>query len=50
MKDRVGFEVTPREWFLAPYAVIEEAIGKLMYGSIGSYSYDPATAGIVPSA
>jgi hypothetical protein len=50
LKDRFGFEVTPREWFLAPYAVIEEAIGKLMDGSIGSYRYEPAAAEIVPIA
>ncbi len=49
LKDRFGFEVTPREWFLAPHAVIEEAIEKLMDGSIGSYRYDPARAGIVPA-
>jgi hypothetical protein len=48
LKDRFGFEVTPREWFLAPYSVIEEAIGKLMDGTIGSYRYDPAKAAIVP--
>jgi hypothetical protein len=48
LKDRFGFEVTPREWFLAPYAVIEEAIGKLVDGSIGNYRYDPATAAIIP--
>jgi hypothetical protein len=32
------------------YAVIEEAIGKLMDGSIGNYRYEPATAEIVPVA
>lgn len=48
LKDRFGFDVTPREWFLAPHAVIEEAIGKLMDGSIANHRYDPASAGIVP--
>ncbi len=47
LKDRFGFDVTPREWFFAPYPVIEEAIGKLKDGSIGSYRYDPETAEIV---
>lgn len=47
LKDRFGFDVTPQEWFLAPYAVIEEAIGKLIDGSIASYRYDPETAEIV---
>jgi hypothetical protein len=48
LKDRFGFDVAPREWFLAPYSVIEEALEKLRDGTIGSYRYDPATAGIVP--
>jgi hypothetical protein len=47
LKDRFGFDVTPREWFLIPLPVIEEAIDKLTTGCIGEYRYDPMTAGIV---
>ena len=48
LKDRFGFDVAPREWFLVPLPVIEEAIKKLMDGSIGNYRYDPGSAEIVP--
>jgi hypothetical protein len=47
LKDRFGAQVEPREWFLVPLGVIEEAITKLMEGTIGNYRYDPATARIV---
>jgi hypothetical protein len=48
LKDRFGFDVTPREWFLVPISVIEEAVEKLKAGSITGYRYDPQTAQIVP--
>jgi hypothetical protein len=44
LKDRFGFEVTPREWFLVPLPVIEEAVRKLIEGSIGDYRYDTKSA------
>jgi hypothetical protein len=47
LKDRFGAQVEPREWFLVPLPVIEEAIEKLKEGSIGSYRYDAETARIV---
>ncbi|MCB1133620.1 MAG: GIY-YIG nuclease family protein, partial [Verrucomicrobiae bacterium] len=47
LKDRFGFEVTPREWYLVPLPAIEEAVEKLKDGSIASYRYDPGTARIV---
>ena len=47
LKDRFGFDVVPREWFLVPLAVIEEAIEKLKDGTIGSFRYDPKTARII---
>jgi hypothetical protein len=47
LNDRFGFEVTPREWFLVPLAVIEEAIQKLMAGSLSDYIYDSTTARII---
>ncbi len=48
LKDRFGFDVTPREWFLLPLPVIEEAIEKIKDGSIGHYRYDPETAQVIP--
>ena len=44
LKDRFGFEVAPREWFLVPLPVIEEAVQKLIEGSIGDYRYDTKSA------
>ena len=47
LKDRFGGQVEPQEWFLVPLPVIEEAVEKLMDGSIADYCYDPKTAQIV---
>lgn len=48
LKDRFGGQVEPREWYLVPLPVIEEAIEKLIEGSIGCYRYDARSACIVP--
>ena len=47
LKDRFGSQVEPKEWFLVPFAVIEEAIQKLMQGTIENFRYDPESARIV---
>lgn len=47
LKDRFGGQVEPREWFLVPFPVIEEAIQKLMDGTIENFRYDPASARVV---
>jgi hypothetical protein len=44
LKDRFGSQVEPREWFLVPLAVIDEAIQKIKDGTIGGFRYDPETA------
>ena len=44
LKDRFGSQVEPREWFLVPLPVIDEAIQKLKDGTIGGFRYDPETA------
>jgi hypothetical protein len=49
LKDRFGAGVEPREWFLVPLPVIEEAIQRLKDGTIGSYQYNRETARIVES-
>lgn len=40
LKDRFGFDVEPREWFLVTLPVIEEAIEKLIEGTLPKYRYD----------
>ena len=47
LKDRFGGQVEPREWFLVPLPVIEEAIQKLMEGTIGNFRYDSEAAKLV---
>lgn len=41
MKDRFGCDVEPREWFLVPLTVIEEAIQRLIDGTLPGFRYDP---------
>ncbi len=47
LKDRFGGQVEPREWYLIPLPVIEEAVQKIMAGTIGNFRYDPAAARVV---
>lgn len=47
IKDRFGKPVIPREWFLVPLFVINEAIDKIRDGSITGYVYDPKAAALV---
>ncbi|MEW5424375.1 GIY-YIG nuclease family protein [Amorphus sp. 3PC139-8] len=44
IKDRFGQPVIPREWFLVPLPVIDEAIDKITDGTIENYVYDPSIA------
>lgn len=41
IEDRFGQPVRPREWFLVPLAVIDEAVMRLQDGSIVDMVYDP---------
>jgi hypothetical protein len=50
IKDRFGQPVTPREWFLVPLQVIDEAIEKIRAGTITEYIYDPSMASLVGSS
>ena len=45
--DRFGHPVTPREWFLVPLFVIDDAVEKIKGGTITKYTYDPAQAKLV---
>jgi hypothetical protein len=47
IKDRFGNPVTPREWFLVPLFVIDEAVERIKDGSIADVVYDPQKAGLV---
>jgi hypothetical protein len=47
IKDRFGNPITPREWFLVPVFVIDEAVERIKDGTITGYSYDPKTASLV---
>lgn len=47
--DRFGHPVRPREWFLVPLSVIDEAMQRILDGSITNIAYDPATASLVHS-
>lgn len=49
LKDRFGFDVTPREWFLLPIPVIEEAIGKIKDQTISGFRYDADNARLAPA-
>lgn len=50
IKDRFGQPVIPREWFLVPLFVIDEAVEKIRDGTITGYIYDPKTASLTREA
>ncbi|MGC8120973.1 GIY-YIG nuclease family protein [Marinobacter sp. VGCF2001] len=47
IKDRFGHPVKPREWFLVPLSVIDDAVGRIRDGSITKLVYDPGNARLV---
>ena len=47
IEDRFGHPVKPREWFLVPLHVIDEAVERVRDGSITNFAYDPQTARLV---
>jgi hypothetical protein len=50
IRDRFGNPVIPREWFLVPMFVIDEAVERIKDGTITNYRYDPKTAALVRAA
>jgi hypothetical protein len=50
IKDRFGKTIKPREWFLLPLSVIEQAIPLMVDGSILRYRYDHRSCAIVEAA
>lgn len=49
IEDRFGKPVKPREWFLVPLQVIDEAVERIRDGSIADLTYDPQSARFVAS-
>ena len=47
IKDRFGQPIIPREWFLVPLFVIDEAIERIKEGTITGHVYDPKTASLI---
>ncbi len=47
IKDRFGKPVRPKEWFLVPLGVIDEAIERIKSGTITNAVYDPKQAKLV---
>lgn len=50
IKDRFGNPVRPREWFLVPLFVVNEAVERIKDGTITQYVYDPSTAKLKKTA
>lgn len=50
VKDRFGMPIIPREWFLVPLFVVNDAIEKIRDGTIAGYTYDPKTASLSRAA
>jgi hypothetical protein len=47
IKDRFGNPVIPREWFLVPLFMIDEAVERIKDGTITNYRYDAKTASLL---
>ncbi len=47
IEDRFGNPVRPREWFLVPLHIIDEAVRRIQDGSITDYVYSPSEAALV---
>jgi len=45
--DRFGRPVVPREWFMVPLFVVDEAVERIRDRTIVDYRYDPASAKLV---
>jgi hypothetical protein len=49
IKDRFGNPVVPREWFLVPRFVVDDAVERIKDGTITGYVYDPRAATLTRS-
>lgn len=50
INDRFGRPVVPREWFLVPLFVIDEAVDRIKDGTITTFKYDPNSATLIKRA
>ncbi len=50
IEDRFGKPVKPREWFVVPLHVIDEAVARIRDGTITELVYDPKTARLASDA
>lgn len=48
INDRFGHPVKPKEWFLVPLHVIDEAVKYIVEGTITEFIYDPHSASLKP--
>lgn len=49
IKDRFGNPIIPREWFLVPRFVVDEAVQRIKDGTITGFIYDPTSAKLIPA-
>ena len=47
IQDRFGRPVRPKEWFLVPLFIIDEAVARIKDQSILDYVFDPKTMALV---
>jgi hypothetical protein len=47
IKDRFGNPIIPREWFLVPLFIVDEAVERIKDGTITNYIYDPKAAALI---
>lgn len=47
IEDRFGNPVKPKEWFFVPLNVIDDAVGRIIDGTITQVTYDPSEARLV---
>ncbi len=45
--DKQNQRITPREWFVVPFAIIDEAVNMIINGSIVNYKYDEVKKKII---
>lgn len=50
IRDRFGRPVVPREWFMVPLFIIDEAVERIRDRTIVDYVYDPQSASLVKRA
>ena len=47
ISDRFGNPIRPREWFIVPLSVVQEAVERLQAGELHRYEYAPTQATLV---